>query len=149
LPRAHFATVVSSKNSGIFYFQLNVFSYFSGFNFVIFELFGNRNMREQRKNFRVEWNSPAKIYDRHGRFAGQCIVSNFSNGGAKITGLDPHTVPDAFILRISPHSRAQECRVVRRSKDELGVEFTGEVKGTSEPALGRRRKSRRQTPAMA
>jgi hypothetical protein len=41
LPRAYFATVVSSKNSGIFYFQLNVFSYFSGFNFVIFHLFGN------------------------------------------------------------------------------------------------------------
>jgi hypothetical protein len=107
------------------------------------------NMSERRKHFRVEWNSPAKIYDRHGRFAGQCIVSDFSNGGAKITGLDPRTVPDAFILRISPHSRAQVCHVVRRSKDELGVQFTGEAKGTSEPALGRRRKSRRQTSAVA
>ena len=27
-------------------------------------------MRERRKNFRVEWKSPAKIYDRRGRFAG-------------------------------------------------------------------------------
>ena len=106
-------------------------------------------MRERRKNFRVEWNSPAKIYDRHGRFAGQCIVSNFSNSGAKITGLDFRTVPDAFILRISPHSRAQERHVVRRSKDELGVEFTGEAKGTGEPVLGQRRKSRRQTSALA
>jgi hypothetical protein len=106
-------------------------------------------MRERRKNFRVEWNSPAKIYDRYGRCAGQCIVSNFSNGGAKITGLDPHKVPDAFILRISPHSRAQECHVVRRSKDELAVEFIGEAKSSSEPVLGRRRKSRRQTPTMA
>ena len=46
-------------------------------------------MRERRKNFRVEWNSAAKIYDRDGRFARLCIVSNFSNGGAKIIGLDP------------------------------------------------------------
>ena len=106
-------------------------------------------MRERRKNFRVEWNSPAKIYDRDGHFAGQCIVNNFSNGGAKITGLDPHTVPDEFVLRISPHGRAQKCRVVRRLKDELGVEFTSEAKGTSEPAPGRRRKAGRQTSAMA
>ena len=106
-------------------------------------------MRERRKHFRVEWNSPAKIYDRHGRFVGQCIVSNFSNSGARITALHTRTVPNAFILCISPHSPGQECHVVRRSKDELGVEFTGEAKGTSEPALGRRRKSRRQTSAMA
>jgi len=102
-------------------------------------------MRERRKNFRVEWKSPAKIYDRRGRFARQCVVSNFSNGGAKIVGLDPNTVPDKFILRISPHSRAQKCHVVWRSKDGLGVEFTGEAEATSEPARGRRRKSTRET----
>ena len=41
-------------------------------------------MRERRKSFRVEWNSAAKIYDLDGRFARPCVVSNFSNGGAKI-----------------------------------------------------------------
>jgi hypothetical protein len=41
-------------------------------------------MRERRKNFRVEWNSPGKIYHRDGRFARLCIVSNFSNGGARL-----------------------------------------------------------------
>ena len=74
-------------------------------------------MRERRKHFRVEWNSPAKIYDRHGRFVGQCIVSNFSNSGARITGLDTRIVPDAFILRISPHSRGQDVML-------LGVQRT-------------------------
>ena len=44
-------------------------------------------MRERRKNFRIEWKSSAKIYDRGGRFSRQCVVSNFSNGGAKIVGL--------------------------------------------------------------
>jgi hypothetical protein len=81
-------------------------------------------MRERRKSFRVEWNSAAKIYDRDGRFARLCIVSNFSNGGAKIIGLEPSTVPDEFILRISPRCRAQKCHVTRRSKDGLAVEFT-------------------------
>jgi len=106
-----------------------------------FILFGNREMRERRKNFRVEWNSPAKIYDSKGRLAGRCIVSNFSNSGAKIASLEPSTVPDEFILRISPHGRAHRCHVTWRSKDGLGVEFTDRAKGTSEPALGRRRKS--------
>jgi hypothetical protein len=50
-------------------------------------------MRERRKNFRVEWNSPAKIYDRRSRFARRCIVSNFSNGGAKIVGVERGTIP--------------------------------------------------------
>jgi PilZ domain. len=98
-------------------------------------------MRERRKNFRVEWNSAAKIYDRDGRFARQCIVSNFSNGGAKIIGLEPSTVPDEFILRISPRCRAMRCHVIRRSVDGFGVEFTAGANGTSEPALGQRQKS--------
>ena len=62
-------------------------------------------MRERRKNFRVEWNSPGKIYHPNGRFARLCTVSNFSNGGARISGVEPGTVPDEFILRIVPHGR--------------------------------------------
>ena len=96
-------------------------------------------MRERRKNFRVEWNSAAKIYDRDGRFAKVCIVSNFSNGGAKIIGLEPSTVPDEFILRISPRGRAQRCHVIRRSKNGLGVAFTHSTKNTRKIALNRRR----------
>jgi hypothetical protein len=98
-------------------------------------------MRERRKNFRVEWNSAAKIYDRDGRFPRRCIVSNFSNGGAKIIGLEPSTVPDEFILRISPACRTQKCHVIRRSKDGLAVKFAADAKDPSELALGRRQKS--------
>jgi hypothetical protein len=98
-------------------------------------------MRERRRNFRVEWNSPGKIYDCNGRFARPCTVSNFSNGGAKIVCLGHHKVPDQFILRISPHGRARRCRVTWRAKDGLGVEFTDGAKGTTEPIMGRRRKS--------
>src|SRR5208282_995379 len=90
------------------------------------------NMRERRKNFRVEWNSPGKIYHRNGRFAGLCIVSNFSNRGARITGVEPGTVPDEFILRIFPHGCTHECHVTWRSKDGLGVEFAGDAKGIRE-----------------
>jgi len=97
-------------------------------------------MRERRKNFRVEWSSPGKIYHRNGRFARLCIVSNFSNGGARITGVEPGTVPDEFILRIFPRGRAYECHVTWRSKNGLGVEFAGDTKGIREPAIDRRQK---------
>ena len=98
-------------------------------------------MRERRRNFRVEWNSAAKIYDCDGQFAALCIVSNFSNGGAKIVTLEPGTIPDEFILRISPRTRAQRCQVIRRLKDGLGVKFTDSAKSTGELALSPRQKS--------
>ena len=45
-------------------------------------------MRERRDNFRVEWNSSAKIYDHDGRLIEQCVVRNFSNSGARIIGVE-------------------------------------------------------------
>jgi hypothetical protein len=87
--------------------------------------------RERRKNFRVEWHSPATIYE--GKLASQCIVSNFSNGGAKITGVRAASVPDEFALRITSHdSRIRKCRVLWRSDDTLRVEFTDSVTSAEE-----------------
>jgi len=98
-------------------------------------------MHERRKNFRVEWHSPAKIYDSEGRFDQQCIVSNFSNSGARIVPFDLSELADAFILRISPRCRAQQCHVVWRAKDSVGVEFVRSAKDVSELAAPRRRKA--------
>jgi hypothetical protein len=82
----------------------------------------NKPMRgEQRKNFRVEWNSPAKIY--YGQLTRSCILSNLSNDGAKITGVRAATFPDEFMLRVTPHGRIRKCRVLWRTDDALGVEF--------------------------
>jgi hypothetical protein len=97
-------------------------------------------MRERRKTFRVEWNSPAMIYDSKGRFARECIVSNFSNGGAKVTGIEIATVPDEFILRITPHSRPHPCRVAWRSRDSMGVAFADVPRAAGDPVRGRRRR---------
>ena len=89
-------------------------------------------MRERRKNFRVEWNSPASICDRDGEFTQVCIVRNFSNGGAKIVVPEGNKLPDEFFLRLSPRTRARECHVVWRSKDHLGVKFIDDPKGSRE-----------------
>jgi hypothetical protein len=80
---------------------------------------------ERRRNFRVEWNSPATIYDLERQLARLCILSNFSNTGARITGVLASTIPDEFMLRITGGRRGtRKCRVLWRSNDTLGAEFT-------------------------
>jgi len=81
--------------------------------------------REQRRHFRVEWNSPSTIYDVARHLERPCIVSDFSNDGAKITIVRVRTIPDEFKLRITPgQGHARTCRVIWRTDDSLGVEFT-------------------------
>jgi PilZ domain len=80
---------------------------------------------ERRRNFRVEWNSPATIYDLQRNLARPCILSNFSNTGARITGVLACTVPDEFLLRIKGGRHGtRKCRVLWRDNDTLGAEFT-------------------------
>jgi hypothetical protein len=108
----------------------------------------NEGMRgKRRKNFRVEWNSPATIYDMERRLARPCILSNFSNGGAKITGVRASTIPDEFALRITC-GRTHKCQVLWLSDDALGVEFTGRMTKAEELNLERRtpQRHRRRGP---
>jgi len=95
-------------------------------------------VRERRRNFRVEWNSPATICDADGCSERPCILSNFSNAGAKITGVMPDTIPDEFMLRITPHGRIRKCRVLWRSSSSntLGVVFTDLFPSVEEPHTG-------------
>ena len=91
--------------------------------------------RERRKNFRIEWHSPATIYD--GKLARPCIVSNFSNGGARIAGVRAATIPDEFGLRITSRDcRIRRCRVLWRSDDALRVEFTDHDTSPGESVAG-------------
>ena len=91
--------------------------------------------RDRRNNFRVEWHSPATLYD--GTLARPCILSNFSNSGAKITGVRATTIPDEFGLRIKPRRRIHTCRVIWRTDDALGVEFTDEPASAAAPRAAR------------
>ncbi len=94
--------------------------------------------RDRRRSFRVEWNSTAMIYD--GTMARPCILTNFSNGGAKITGVVVSTVPDEFSLRITPHSRPHRCRVLWRAEESLGVLFIDRAVPVAAPPATRRQR---------
>jgi hypothetical protein len=85
-------------------------------------------MAERRKNFRVEWNSSASIYDREGNWEFPCVVKDLSNGGAKVTDVPVAEVPDQFMLRIIRGPRGtRKCHVLWRTADALGVEFTDQL----------------------
>jgi hypothetical protein len=43
--------------------------------------------RDRRKNFRVEWNLPATIYDVGRHLERSCVLVDLANGGAKIAGV--------------------------------------------------------------
>ena len=82
--------------------------------------------RERRENFRVEWNLPATIYDVGRHLERPCILVDLSNGGAKIAGVRAHTIPDEFRL-LTPFGDRRSCRVIWRTEDTLGVEFTDHI----------------------
>jgi len=93
--------------------------------------------RERRKSFRVEWNSPATIHDSQRHLDRPCILSNFSNGGAEITGVRAATIPDEFMLQITCDD-SRKCRVLWRTDDTLGVEFTDRDRSAAAPNSGQR-----------
>jgi hypothetical protein len=82
--------------------------------------------RSRRNNFRVEWNLPATIYDVARHLERPCILVDVSSGGAKIAGVRAYTIPDEFRLR-TPLGERRSCRVVWRTEDALGVEFTDHI----------------------
>jgi hypothetical protein len=71
----------------------------------------------------------------HGEFVRPCILSNFSNGGARITGVRAETFPDEFMLRLTPHGRIHKCRVLWRTDDAVGVRFTDRETSTTTPIV--------------
>jgi hypothetical protein len=87
-----------------------------------------RIWRDRRKNFRVEWNIPATIYDVGRHLERPCILADLSNGGAKIVGVRAQTIPDEFRLR-TPLGDRRSCRVIWRTEDAVGVEFTDHIDG--------------------
>jgi hypothetical protein len=60
----------------------------------------------------------------------------FSNTGAKITKVVPATIPDEFMLSITPRGRKRACRVRWRYGEAVGVEFTDRGEGVEELSFG-------------
>jgi hypothetical protein len=93
---------------------------------------------ERRKDLRVEWQSAATIRDAEGRQDRPCFVKDLSNGGAKITGVNPSEIPDRFMLRFARGARGlRACKVLWRNGDTLGVAFVNNAAVAGKPKLTR------------
>jgi hypothetical protein len=96
---------------------------------------------ERRKHLRVEWVSPGTIYVGDGSPGRPCLVSNLSNGRAKISRVDAHLLPDEFMLSLSPRrGPSRKCRVMWRTKHDVGVEFAEPFPTAGDPPKTRSRR---------
>jgi len=100
--------------------------------------------RDRRENFRVGWHLPATIYDVGRHLERPCTLVDISNGGAKIAGVRAYTIPDEFRLR-TPLGDRRSCRIIWRTEDTLGVEFTDQIDG--EESSPHQSAVRQRTPA--
>jgi hypothetical protein len=80
---------------------------------------------ERRTNSRIPWNLTGSITVERG-IPSSCTVSDLSNSGAKLHCPDAASLPDEFLLHLAPGGTLvpRACRVVWRSANDVGVEFT-------------------------
>lgn len=78
---------------------------------------------DRRQHTRVKWGSPGHIQTGEDKAKRFCLVSDLSDGGAKLTLAAYDLLPDEFTLHLAPAEAAKKCQVVWRSKGAVGVEF--------------------------
>ena len=79
--------------------------------------------REKRKSTRKPLRLTAWLTAKNSPLHG-CVVADISDSGAKLDVENPERLPDKFVLLLSKQMGPRRlCRVVRRTKHQLGVQF--------------------------
>jgi hypothetical protein len=79
---------------------------------------------EQRRNPRKNIRIKAAIVDAAGAVVGECVVSNISDSGAKLTRITSMPLPDKFELILARGGIVRRhCTVAWRSESGIGVRF--------------------------
>jgi hypothetical protein len=83
-----------------------------------------RNRAELRKKPRRQFHYNARILvDKDSPLIG-CLISDISETGARIALEDDQTLPDTFMLLLTPSGGARRhCRVIWRDGLNVGVKF--------------------------
>ncbi len=77
---------------------------------------------ERRKSERLAVRTSAKILLRDVAAPLDCVVTNISDGGARIH-LRSADLPDVFSMQFADGGKPRDCRVVWRQGGEIGVAF--------------------------
>ena len=80
-------------------------------------------MAKQRRSQRLRTLKGGSILFGTGA-AIDCVIRNISETGAALEIATPVGIPDNFTLLIKPGRIKRSCRVVWRSADRIGVQFT-------------------------
>jgi hypothetical protein len=91
---------------------------------IMAEMRSNSPCTERRKHNRIKLNRPGVVGVGHGHAIGEGIVSDLSEGGARLTIAREFGVPDEFVLLVSTEGESwRRCQVVRRAWCEIAVRF--------------------------
>ena len=102
---------------------------------------------EKRRHQRYVINRVAKFQTDSGELPRDCMITDISDGGARLflTGVQ---VPDQFYLMISGQTLTrEECCVVWRLGDEIGVTFVTEERSKKRSEIINRLRSQAQLAA--
>jgi hypothetical protein len=84
-----------------------------------------RSGAELRKKPRRQFHYAARIFTDQKAPLIACMLSDVSANGARIILKDSQDLPDSFLLLLTENGGPRRnCRVVWRSGDNIGVEFT-------------------------
>ncbi len=82
----------------------------------------NDKSTDRRAHPRKKMLKPAYIVYQDGNCVMDCVVSDLSEGGARIKPADIFACPDSFELQIKGEF-ARRCKVVQKSESGMGVKF--------------------------
>lgn len=85
-------------------------------------------MEERRSRPRMKTFKSGRLVFHDGRSTLDCVVRNFSEGGAKLSFNQVAAIPDEFQISLSDGTK-KNCRIVWRKSLDVGVSFEVEVEG--------------------
>ena len=87
---------------------------------------------DKRLRPRKQLNSPAWIDVGNDARLQRCTVVDMSDSGARLAVDDIECLPDRFLLALSRFDQpSQNCNVVWRRHDEIGIEFVASVQASA------------------
>jgi hypothetical protein len=86
-----------------------------------------RNRAELRKHPRRQFHYSAQIFTDPKAPALTCMIADISQSGARLVLENDKQLPDRFMLLLSSNGGARRrCRVVWRTAETVGVEFSSD-----------------------
>lgn len=80
-------------------------------------------MNDKRRDTRLDCFLKAEILLAGGEERVPCEAHDISTRGLKLSGPDLGNIPDSFMLTIPRRGITERVNVIRRSPEELGVQF--------------------------